>query len=65
MDVEMWGRCSTCDRWFYCEGWFDKDVPAPTCPVCGAEPSAIENRAARGDIVIDEDTSSSNAAGMA
>lgn len=62
--MEIWGLCGTCDRWFYCEGWFDKDAPAPTCPVCASEPSAIENRAARGDIVI-EDDSFSDAAGMA
>jgi hypothetical protein len=27
MDAEIWGRCPICERWFYCEGWFDRDVP--------------------------------------
>jgi hypothetical protein len=53
--MEIWGLCGPCERWFYCEGWFDKSLPAPTCPVCGEEPSAIENRAARRDVVIDDD----------
>jgi hypothetical protein len=44
MDAEIWGRCPICERWFYCEGWFDRDVPEPTCPVCGAAPTKIENR---------------------
>lgn len=42
--MEIWGLCGQCERWFFCEGWFDRDVPAPTCPHCGGEPSAIENR---------------------
>jgi hypothetical protein len=51
--MEIWGLCRECQRWFYCAGWFDDDVPMPTCPACGSEPSAIENRAARRDIVIE------------
>jgi hypothetical protein len=40
--MEIWGRCGSCERWFYCpmsttEPW--------SCPVCAAEPIAIENRA--------------------
>lgn len=46
MTVEIWGLCRRCDLWFYCEGWLDKSAPAPTCPGCGSDPSAIENRAA-------------------
>jgi hypothetical protein len=42
---EIWGLCGNCDRWFYCAGWFDRSKPSPVCPVCGAEPQAIENRA--------------------
>lgn len=43
--MEIWALCRDCDRWFYCEHWFDKSAPSPTCPVCSAEPSAIVNRA--------------------
>lgn len=42
--MEVWALCGECDRWFYCEGWLDQTVPPPTCPVCGAEPTAIEER---------------------
>lgn len=42
--METWGFCRECDRWFYCPKWFDKAAPQPVCPVCGAEPRAIENR---------------------
>jgi hypothetical protein len=44
--VEIWALCRDCDRWFYCADWFDKTAPAQVCPVCGADPSAIVNRAA-------------------
>lgn len=47
MKADIWGRCPDCDRWFFCEAWFDRAAPAPTCPACGREPDAIENRAAR------------------
>jgi hypothetical protein len=53
VDMEIWGLCRQCERWFYCDGWFDRAAPTPTCPVCGSEPTAIENRSARRDIVID------------
>jgi hypothetical protein len=43
MDAEIWGRCPTCDRWFYCEGWLDRDAPEALCPVCRAEPVEIVN----------------------
>lgn len=44
---DIWGYCATCARWFYCAGWFDKTRPQPVCPVCSAEPVAIENRSPR------------------
>lgn len=44
--VEVWALCGECDRWFYCEDWFDEAAPAPTCPLCAAEPSAMVNQAA-------------------
>jgi hypothetical protein len=47
LDAEIWGRCPVCARWFFCGGWFDPEVPEPSCPVCRAEPVAIENRAVR------------------
>jgi rubredoxin len=44
--MELWGYCATCDRWFYCPTDGDtRDGDAWICPVCRAEPSAIENRA--------------------
>ena len=43
--MEIWGLCESCDRWFYCDGWFDKSRPEPTCPVCARPVVAIENRA--------------------
>lgn len=42
--METWGYCQPCTRWFYCPQWFEKSAPEPTCPVCGAAPTAIENR---------------------
>lgn len=45
-DAEIWAFCDPCGRWFYCESWFDTTAPAPTCPVCWADPSAIVNEAA-------------------
>lgn len=44
MTADIWGLCDICDRWFFCPDWFDKQAPQPCCPVCSAEPSAIENR---------------------
>lgn len=44
--MEVWAFCGACDRWFYCERWFDDTAPAPTCPVCAGEPSAMVNQAA-------------------
>ncbi|HVM13731.1 MAG TPA: hypothetical protein VM287_05305 [Egibacteraceae bacterium] len=46
MTADIWAFCDTCERWFFCADWFDKEAPQPCCPVCRAEPSAIENRAA-------------------
>lgn len=43
--AQIWGLCPSCQRWFYCEGWFDKTAAEPTCPVCAWEPVAIEHRA--------------------
>lgn len=45
MDADIWGRCPECCRWFFCKGWFDREIPQPCCPVCGAEPDSIVNRA--------------------
>lgn len=45
--MDIWGHCGTCDRWFYCPA-SDADTGGETawsCPVCGAEPVAVENRA--------------------
>lgn len=51
--MEIWALCETCRRWFHCPTWFDRSQPQPRCPLCNAEPTAIENRAAdrreRGD----------------
>jgi rubredoxin len=46
--MELWGHCTTCDRWFYCPTSGDDagEEDAWHCPVCGAEPTVIENRAA-------------------
>lgn len=44
---EIWGRCPSCARWFFCPEWFHRDSDHPTCPRCGIEPTRIENRAAR------------------
>jgi hypothetical protein len=43
--MDIWGRCPDCATWFPCEGWFDREVPEPTCPSCDRAPTAIENRA--------------------
>lgn len=54
--MEIWGRCGDCARWFYCpaagagEDW--------ACPVCGREPTAIENRAQRARVVRVEELES-------
>jgi hypothetical protein len=44
--MEIWGYCRDCDRWFYCSSQ-EYDNPDWHCPVCGAEPVALENRAPR------------------
>lgn len=44
--METWGYCQPCTRWFHCPKWFDKAAPQPVCPVCGSEPTAIQNRQA-------------------
>lgn len=43
--ADIWGYCESCCRWFACPTWFDKNAVQPLCPVCLAEPAAIENRA--------------------
>ena len=45
--MEIWGHCGTCDRWFYCptNDGYANDENAWICPVCRAQPTAIENRA--------------------
>lgn len=51
MHADIWGLCPNCDRWFRCEGWFDRRAPQPVCDRCGLEPVAIENRSlALGDV---------------
>jgi hypothetical protein len=42
--MDIWGHCATCDQWFRCEQWFDREAPTPCCPTCGDEPHMIENR---------------------
>lgn len=42
--MEIWAWCAPCRRWFYCPAWFDRTQPHPCCPLCDAEPTAIENR---------------------
>jgi hypothetical protein len=51
--MDIWGLCPSCDRWFRCEGWFDRTAPHPACRHCDAEPVAIENRLARALVVTD------------
>lgn len=52
MAVDIWGWCGTCEDWFACAGWFNRAAPCPTCPACGAEPHAIENRAAARNVIL-------------
>ena len=49
---EIWGRCPSCARWFFCPGWFQRDREHPTCPQCGIEPTRIENRAPRAPAAV-------------
>lgn len=42
--LELWGRCGTCDRWFY-TGLAGKDPVAERCPVCAAPPVEQQKRA--------------------
>ena len=44
MTTDVWGYCSACMRWFYCEHWFDKSAAQPLCPVCDREPTRVEMR---------------------
>jgi hypothetical protein len=53
--MDIWGLCTVCDAWFPCEDWFDRAAPEPTCPTCGAEARAIENRSAVIRIVASDD----------
>lgn len=43
--TDRWALCGECDRWFYCERGTDATRSAPTCPVCGAPPLALCDRA--------------------
>lgn len=45
--MDIWGRCGTCERWFYCPMDGTRAESAWSCPVCGKDPVAIENRATR------------------
>ena len=47
--MAIWGYCPTCQRWFACPTWFEKDRPQPLCPVCLVEPRAIRNAASAPD----------------
>lgn len=51
--MEIWALCEDCKRWFYCEHAFDETAEGPTCPVCGAEPRTIQDRAAPDEPVPD------------
>jgi ribosomal protein S27AE len=42
------GRCPRCEQWFGCEAWFDVEAPLPTCPRCGALPTALAYETAGG-----------------
>jgi hypothetical protein len=42
---EIWAFCAECERWFYCERWFDHNAGRPSCPVCTAEPAEVKDRA--------------------
>ena len=44
--MDIWGHCEDCERWFYCPTGAHAE-PDWACPVCGAEPMVIENRAAQ------------------
>lgn len=53
--MEIWALCEPCDAWFPARDWFDRSAPEPTCPTCGREPQAIENRAARRALICLDD----------
>lgn len=42
--MELWARCATCERWFYCEDWSDPEAAIPACPVCDESAAVIEAR---------------------
>jgi hypothetical protein len=41
--MEAWGRCASCDRWFYC-GPAEAAVESTACPVCVAPADQVELR---------------------
>lgn len=42
--LDLWGRCCSCVRWFYIQTRHTQTVTM-RCPVCGAYPEQLENRA--------------------
>ncbi|MGH8909930.1 MAG: hypothetical protein ACRD0K_26405 [Egibacteraceae bacterium] len=43
--MDIWGLCTPCNRWFYCEGADYSETPTPSCPACDAEPAVFVNHA--------------------
>jgi RNA polymerase subunit RPABC4/transcription elongation factor Spt4 len=41
--MDLWGSCSTCQRWFYMSG------DGSTCPVCQSSPVAVADRDEKAD----------------
>lgn len=42
MPEARWGFCSGCARWRYSDEWLTTTASRPSCPVCGTEPSPLE-----------------------
>ena len=47
--LALWGKCSTCVRWYYVQTRYVNTVTLQ-CPVCGSDPERLENRARPADI---------------
>ncbi len=47
--LALWGRCTTCVRWYYVQTRY-VDTVTLQCPVCGGDPERLENRARPADI---------------
>lgn len=37
-----WAFCTECQQWFSVPSWFDGAALQPLCPVCLAEPVAVQ-----------------------